>query len=117
GGTVASTGLRQVEEIMRERFSPSRYNVYMFYASDGDNYTADRPHAEAALHAISSVANYCGYLEVSAMSQRQLATETGELFAQFEAEGQRVGSFSVSDAEDIWDAVRHFFQHQARDAA
>ncbi len=40
GGTVASTGLRKVREIIEERFNPSRYNIYLFYASDGDNYAA-----------------------------------------------------------------------------
>ncbi len=117
GGTVASTGLKRVQEIIDERYSPSRFNIYLFYASDGDNYTADRPHAEAALRALAEIANYCGYLEVSAMSQRQLATETGELFAMLETEGAPVGSFSVSGTEDIWEAVRHFFQHQARETA
>src|SRR5690606_6626113 len=35
GGTVASTGFAKVREIIDARFSPSRHNIYLFYASDG----------------------------------------------------------------------------------
>jgi uncharacterized sporulation protein YeaH/YhbH (DUF444 family) len=42
GGTVASVGLAKVREIMLERFDPGSCNVYLFYASDGDNASDDR---------------------------------------------------------------------------
>lgn len=113
GGTVASSGFGKIGEIVEGRFSPSRYNVYLFYASDGDNYAADRPAAEESLKALGEVSNYCGYLEVSSGSQRQLATETGHLFRDLAASGRPAGSFAVNAVEDIWLAVKHFFQHQA----
>jgi uncharacterized protein len=117
GGTVASTGLEKVREIIAERYSPSRYNIYLFYASDGDNYTEDREHARKALADIAKSANYSGYLEVSGTGQRPLATETGMLFREIAAEGQPVGSFALTRVEDVWDAVRHFFQHQQQESA
>jgi hypothetical protein len=49
GGTIASTGFVKVRELIDERYSPSRYNVYLFYASDGDNSMADRWAAGQAL--------------------------------------------------------------------
>jgi sporulation protein YhbH len=116
GGTVASTGLEKVREIIEERYNPARYNIYLFYASDGDNYTEDRSHAQKALREIASVANYSGYLEVSGTGQRPLATETGQLFREINADGLPAGSFALSRVEDVWDAIRHFFQHQAQDA-
>ena len=116
GGTVASTGFAKVHELVASRFNPGRYNVYMFYASDGDNYSADRAQAEATLQPLADLANYCGYLEVSSASQRQLSTETGGLFKALADAGKPVGSFALNRVEDIWDAVRHFFQHQASDS-
>jgi len=115
GGTVASTGLDKINEIIEERFSPTRYNVYMFYASDGDNYAEDRRHAERALEKIAQAANYAGYIEVSSVGQRPLATETGALFKDLAADGKSAGSFAIGKVEDVWDAVRHFFRHQARE--
>jgi sporulation protein YhbH len=113
GGTVASTGFAKVRELIESRFSPSRFNVYLFYASDGDNYSADRSQAEAELNTLADAANYCGYVEVSSASQRQLSTETGGLFKALADSGKPVGSFALNRVEDIWEAVRHFFQHQA----
>ncbi len=41
GGTVASTGFAKVREIIDERYNPARCNLYLFYASDGDNSMGD----------------------------------------------------------------------------
>ena len=49
GGTVASTAFRKVLEIATQRYDPSRFNTYVFYASDGANFHNDREAAQAAL--------------------------------------------------------------------
>ena len=113
GGTVTSAGLKKVREIISARFDPGRYNVYLFYASDGDNASSDHADAEAALDEIAALANYAGYLEVSATPQSRLNSECGALFKALADAGKPAASFSISRFEDIWDAVRHFFQHQA----
>ena len=113
GGTVTSSGLKKVREIMSARFDPGRYNVYLFYASDGDNASSDRADAEAALDDIAALANYTGYLEISTTSQSRLNSECGALFKALADGGKPAASFAISRFEDIWDAVRHFFQHQA----
>jgi uncharacterized protein len=113
GGTVTSAGLKKVREIISARFDPGRYNVYLFYASDGDNASSDHADAEAALDEIAALANYAGYLEVSATPQSRLNSECGALFKALADAGKPAASFAISRFEDIWDAVRHFFQHQA----
>ncbi len=116
GGTVTSTGLNKVQEIIAERYSPSRYNIYLFYASDGDNYPEDRDSAAKALGEIASVAGYCGYLEVSSSATQNLNTEVGQLFRSIASQGKAAGGFAINKLEDIWEAVRHFFKHQVADA-
>ena len=109
GGTVASTGFNKVREIMDARYSPARHNIYLFYASDGDNSVGDHPEASAGLDDIVRKACYCGYVEVASGLSRQLATETGRLFGEVAARGEPAGSFVVNDFDDVWGAVRHFF--------
>ena len=66
-----------MREIIAERYSPARYNVYLFYASDGDNSPSDRDAAAQACTQLRDDANYCGYLESPVRrSQRHLTTET-----------------------------------------
>ncbi len=112
GGTVTSTGLNKVREIIAERYSPARYNIYLFYASDGDNYSEDRAPAEVAMQELTEICNYSGYLEVTSNAQQNLQTEVGLLFREYAERGKAVGSFAITQLENIWDAVRHFFKHQ-----
>jgi uncharacterized sporulation protein YeaH/YhbH (DUF444 family) len=112
GGTVASTGFAKVKSIIDERYNPARHNIYLFYASDGDNAASDQGAAHAALESIARDAAYSGYLEVSSGLARQLSTETGRLFSAIVDAQHPGGSFVVNDFEDVWKAVRHFFQSE-----
>jgi uncharacterized sporulation protein YeaH/YhbH (DUF444 family) len=109
GGTVASTGLNKVREIIAARYNPARSNLYLFYASDGDNSVSDAADARAALAAIAADACFTGYVEVSSGLSRQLATETGRLFAELQSAGCAAGSYALADFDAVWGAVRHFF--------
>lgn len=116
GGTVASTGFGKVQEIIRERYSPATCNIYLFYASDGDNSMSDSAEAREGLAAIAADACFTGYVEVSSGLSRQLDTETGRLFAELAAAGGASGSYALNDFEDVWGAVRHFFSAESRAA-
>jgi uncharacterized sporulation protein YeaH/YhbH (DUF444 family) len=106
---VASTGLAKVREIIDARYNPGRCNIYLFYASDGDNSVSDSQEARTMLGSIAADACFTGYVEVSSGLSRQLATETGKLFAELTAAGCAAGSYALGDFDDVWGAVRHFF--------
>ncbi len=114
GGTVTSTGLGKVREIVDERYNPNRCNIYLFYASDGDNSVSDATDAREQLTSLCADACYTGYVEVSSGLSRQLATETGRLFAELASSGCAAGSYALNDFEDVWGAVRHFFTAENR---
>ena len=113
GGTVASTGLNKVREIIDARFNPARHTIYLFYASDGDNSVGDHAEAHSALVDIANKACFSGYVEVASGLSRQLATETGRLFAEIASGGLPAASYVVNDFDDVWGAVRHFFTTEA----
>jgi uncharacterized sporulation protein YeaH/YhbH (DUF444 family) len=116
GGTVASSGLRKVQEIMQARFDPGTCNVYLFYASDGDNAMDDRDHARSELEAIAKVARYAGYVEISS-GLRSTQSETSRLFDAVTAGGLASGRCSIKDSNDVVAAVRHFFTLESQAAA
>jgi uncharacterized protein len=109
GGTVASTGFSKVREIIDARYNPGRSNIYLFYATDGDNSVSDAADARSALATITADACFTGYVEVSSGLPRQLATETGRLFQELQAAGCAAGSYALADFDAVWGAVRHFF--------
>src|SRR5271169_3551676 len=116
GGTVASAGFAKVREIMETRFNPSSCNVYLFYASDGDNAADDRVPARSELEAIAKLTRYSGYAEVSPAAARGTTTETFQLFEEITAAGLPGGRFVIKGPEDIAAAVRHFFAAESEAA-
>ncbi|HTW74760.1 MAG TPA: DUF444 family protein [Steroidobacteraceae bacterium] len=116
GGTVASTGLAQVRQIAATRFAPAGCNLYLFYASDGDNAVDDRVEARRELAALADLTRYAGYVEIAPSNVRSVRTETMRMFDEAAAEGLPIGRFSIGSADDIAGAVRHFFSSEALDA-
>ncbi len=116
GGTVASTGFAKVHELMRARFNPANCNVYLFYASDGDNAADDRASAHSELEGIAKLARYCGYVEISVTPTRHLSSETFRLFQDIAAAGLPGGRFSITGPDDVSAAVRHFFAAESQAA-
>ena len=57
--------------------------------------------------------NYMGYVETSAPQMRSLQTETADLFMTIAADGVPAGSYALSEEQDVWTAIRGFFQQQA----
>jgi uncharacterized sporulation protein YeaH/YhbH (DUF444 family) len=113
GGTVASTAFGKALEIMDERYDPARYNLYLFYASDGENFREDRERAADALDRLTQLTAFCGYLETSPHQAAGLDSETAGLFEAQATAGRAVDSFELNDEEDVWEAIRNFFSHTA----
>ncbi len=112
GGTVASTAFRKVLDIATDRFDPSRFNTYVFYASDGANFHNDREAAQAALTELGAVANYIGYVETASVVQQPLQSETALLFERLRQGTGAAGRHALSSPESVWDAIRSFFSRR-----
>jgi hypothetical protein len=115
GGTVTSAGLNKVQEIMEARFNPAGTNVYLFYASDGDNAVDDRDAARAALENVARQTQYAGYIEITS-GLRSGSSEISQIFDAVGASGLASSRCSIKDSNDVAGAVRHFFTHEARTA-
>jgi uncharacterized sporulation protein YeaH/YhbH (DUF444 family) len=113
GGTVTSSVARLALHTTRERFDPSRYNVYFFYASDGENAAEDRDEARHVLRELAGTVNYAGYVETGGIATfRPRETQLAELFGELKSRGQPVGVSHLGSQEDIWRAIREFFTAQ-----
>jgi uncharacterized sporulation protein YeaH/YhbH (DUF444 family) len=116
GGTVTSTVARLALDVMKTRYDPGRYNVYFFYASDGENAAEDRDEARATLSEIAHQVNYAGYIETGGIATfRPRDTQLAEIFSELKTAGLPVGTSHLSSQEDVWGAIRQFFTQQAAD--
>ena len=113
GGTRASGAFWMARDILQQRYDPSVYNSYLFYASDGENFPDDRQASIEALDELVKLVNFLGYVEVTRRSHGGLHTEMGHIFKSLQARGAPAGSYSVHNQDDIWPAIRAFFTEQA----
>ncbi len=116
GGTVTSSVARLALEVMDKRYDPSRYNVYFFYASDGENAAEDRDEARATLADIAGQVNYSGYCETGGVATfRPRDTQLAEIFSELKTSGLAVGTSHLASQDDVWNAIREFFTEQSKE--
>jgi uncharacterized sporulation protein YeaH/YhbH (DUF444 family) len=108
---VSSCAFQLGLEVIKERYDPGRYNLYFFYASDGENAAEDREPAAAALRLLAAQTNYSGYVETGGVATfRPRETQVAEVFNELKGAGLPVGMSQLSSQEDVWRAIREFFK-------
>jgi len=112
GGTVSSTVFNMSKDVIRERYDPSQYNVYLFYASDGENLVDDREPATESLREICAGINYTGFIEIRPAYGISPETEMAGVVSRLQREDLSLGMARVTNREDVWNALREFFQEQ-----
>ncbi|MGE5640714.1 MAG: DUF444 family protein [Clostridia bacterium] len=118
GGTVSSSAFDLAHEVVRKRYDPGRYNVYLFYASDGENAAEDRAAAAHSLSRLAPLVNYAGYVETGGLATfRPRETQLAELFSEARSGGFPVGMSHLNSQDDVWSAIRTFFRSEEKAAA
>ncbi|TAK41474.1 MAG: DUF444 family protein [Betaproteobacteria bacterium] len=117
GGTAASSAFRIAEDLLAKRYDPSRYNAYLFYASDGENAPDDRALAAQSIAALAAELNFVGYVETGGAAYASRVTQMAELFAALKDKDLPVGAAQLDSLEDVWNAIRAFFREQGAAAA
>ncbi|WP_377704881.1 DUF444 family protein [Pseudoduganella sp. UC29_71] len=114
GGTQASTLFQLARDILRNDYGGNRYNAYLFYASDGENYSEDRVAASQALAALAPLLNYLGYVETAVGPPRPGSAQPSELHRLVAARhhaGDAAAICVLRQPDDAWNAIRRFFGH------
>lgn len=113
GGTIASSAFRLALELVRAEYNPAQNNVYMFYASDGENFTEDRTAASDTLTELGGLLNYIGYVETLPGVPRSLETEMRRLCSELGRRGVPINSSVLSGPDDVWRALRKFLTEES----
>jgi uncharacterized protein len=119
GGTVVSTALEQMRQIVQSRYSPADWNIYAAQASDGDNTAGDNERTSNLLaHAILPVCQYFAYLEVGEQDDRfgreTALWRTYKLIAEAD---DALAMRRVRSRSDIYPVFRELFSRSRSAAA
>jgi len=107
GGTVVSSALVMMRDILRERFANGQWNIYGAQASDGDNWDNDSPVCGGLLaNDILPWCRYFAYIEITAAEPQNLWREYLRISASHDNFAlQRIGS-----PADIYPVFRELFK-------
>jgi uncharacterized protein len=118
GGTLVSSALEAMHEIVRSRFRPADWNIYAAQASDGDNATSDSAAVSRLLtEKILPVSQFFAYLEVSEAGGRTFDMSDSSLWSLYQrlrAEGAPLSMRKVSDRSQIFPVFHDFFQRRRK---
>ncbi|MEO7246791.1 MAG: YeaH/YhbH family protein [Rubrivivax sp.] len=113
GGTVVSSALVLMEEIVRARFSPGEWNIYGAQASDGDNWHHDSGRCRELLNdRLLPLVRYFAYVQVAEEEQNlwEEYTQLQELHAHFAMR-------KATSADQIYPVFRDLFRKEGVQAA
>jgi uncharacterized sporulation protein YeaH/YhbH (DUF444 family) len=108
GGTVVSSALILMEEIIRARYSPSEWNIYGAQASDGDNWHHDSGRCRELLEQkLLPLVRYYAYVQV-AEEEQNLWTEYSQLLEAHPHFAMR----KAIEASQIYPVFRDLFKKE-----
>ena len=112
GGTVVSSALVLMEEIIRARYSPSEWNIYGAQASDGDNWHHDSGRCRELLgDKLLPLVRYFAYVQV-AEEEQNLWDEYTQLLDVHRHFAMR----KATEAAQIYPVFRDLFKKEAQAA-
>ena len=108
GGTVVSSALKLMHEVIEKRYSPNEWNIYGAQASDGDNWNDDSPVCRKLLEEqLLPLVQYFAYVEITQRNHQALWREYEQVASKFsESFAQR----QIMTPGDIFPVFHDLFQ-------
>jgi uncharacterized sporulation protein YeaH/YhbH (DUF444 family) len=107
GGTVVSSALELMLEIIRSRYPSNAWNIYAAQASDGDNWEDDSPRCrELLLNDILPLVQYYAYVEIQAEHPQSLWHQ----YEYVKSVNRHFAMQRILGLEDIYPVFRELFR-------
>jgi hypothetical protein len=112
GGTVVSSVLKLMQDIIRDRYPTADWNIYAAQASDGENWQDDSPIARDLLvNSILPLVQYFAYVEISEHDRQAL----WRAYEQVQEKNPDCFAMKkVSDTSDIYPVFHELFKKKAQ---
>ncbi len=108
GGTVVSSALVLMDEIIKKRYSPTEWNIYGAQASDGDNWHHDSGRCRELLtESLLPVCRYFAYVQVADEEQN-----LWEEYTRLQTSHPQFAMRKVTQAAQIYPVFRDLFKKE-----
>ncbi|WP_280768771.1 sporulation protein YhbH [Salipaludibacillus daqingensis] len=105
GGTICSSAYRKALEIVDRRYPPSKYNIYPFHFSDGDNLTSDNKRCIQYINELIKKSSYFGYGEVNQYNRPSTLMNVYK-----NIQDQKFRYYVLREKADVYQSLKWFFQ-------
>lgn len=107
GGTMVSSGLQLVQDIITQRYHPSSWNIYCFQCSDGDNWADDNDRTVKLAEGIRDVSQLFGYCQIEPKTERGTWGSDYKLASTYiPLAGSKFKLVEIGEKDDIWPAFQ-----------
>ncbi len=109
GGTVVSSALELLYNVIEARYPVSSWNIYVAQASDGDNWNADSPYCQELLQEkIMPLLQYFAYIEIMPRHHQSL----WEVYQQVKSFYPNFAMENIDNVADIYPVFRELFKRK-----
>jgi len=108
GGTVVSSALELMLQVVAQRYSPAEWNIYGAQASDGDNYSSDSGRCRQLLaEQLLPLCRFYAYVQVVEAEQ-----DLWDEYAQLAAEHPHFAMRKATEPSQIYPVLRDLFKKE-----
>jgi len=113
GGTIVSSALKLLDEILQERYPVEQWNIYTAQASDGDNWNDDSSAcSQLLMDSLLPKMQYYSYIEITPREHQALWQEYEQVQARFP---EAFAMQQIVDVNDIYPVFRELFQKKSHE--
>ena len=109
GGTVVSSGLAKVNEIIAQRYPQDAWNIYVVQASDGDNWPSDNDACMEQLAKLMPLVQYYVYAEVKTYNPMFHTTGLWDLMEEQKPIYSQLAVVSIPSVAQVVPVFRQVF--------
>ena len=112
GGTVVSSALELMQQVVAQRYSPAEWNIYGAQASDGDNYSSDSGRCRQLLaEQLLPLCRFYAYVQVVEAEQ-----DLWDEYAQLAVEHPHFAMRKATEPSQIYPVLRDLFKKEGATA-
>jgi uncharacterized sporulation protein YeaH/YhbH (DUF444 family) len=110
GGTVVSSALDLMQQIIAERYPPNEWNIYGAQASDGDNWPDDEARCTDLIQQLLPLCQYYAYVEITESGDKPLWRTYSRLI---ESGAEGFAMQHITSPADIYPVFKKLFGKQS----
>lgn len=110
GGTLVSTSLELMKEIIDKRYNPVQWNIYACQASDGDNWPEDSVRSVELINSMLPIMQYYAYVEIDRRGGKD--SDLWPFYEKIDSSKSNFAMNVISDPKEIYPVFRKLFERK-----